>query len=181
MPEDLSWRDAIVKVLSGANTAVHYTDIANEIVSQQLRKKVGATPARTVNYELNRNIKEQGEKSIFVRVAEGEYILRDYIATVGKQGVRETQGRTPKISRTPEVPIVITAFGMFWRRSLVNWTGTPKLLGQQSRGAKEVDFREQRGVYLLQDGRHVVYVGRATDRSLGVRLLEHTFDRLNGR
>ena len=39
----------------------------------------------------------------------------------------------------------------------------------------------RKGVYLLHDGNKVVYVGRKTDQPLGLRLKQHTSDRLNGR
>jgi hypothetical protein len=48
-------------------------------------------------------------------------------------------------------------------------------------GAKPVDFHKQLGIYLLYDGREVMYVGRATERPLGKRLYEHTADRLSTR
>ncbi len=44
-----------------------------------------------------------------------------------------------------------------------------------------MEMTDQRGIYLLYDGREVVYVGRSTDRSLGTRLYEHTYDRLRTR
>jgi hypothetical protein len=37
------------------------------------------------------------------------------------------------------------------------------------------------GIYLLYDGREVIYVGRTTDRPLGRRLFEHTVDRMSTR
>jgi hypothetical protein len=67
---------------------------------------------------------------------------------------------------------------MFWRREAVEWTATPKILGKQEVGAIAVNFYEQLGIYLLYDGREVIYVGRTTDRPLGRRLFEHTRDRL---
>ena len=67
---------------------------------------------------------------------------------------------------------------MFWRRNAVQWNATPKLLGMQQQGATPVDFNKQLGIYLLYDGREVIYIGRTTDRPLGRRLYEHTFDRL---
>ena len=70
---------------------------------------------------------------------------------------------------------------MFWERSKVLWTPNPKILGQQQTNAVEVDFCDQKGVYLLHDAQGVVYVGRVTDQSLGRRLYQHTVDRLNGR
>jgi hypothetical protein len=76
---------------------------------------------------------------------------------------------------------VISSFGMFWRRDAVEWLSTPKILGMQQIGANPVDFYNQLGMYLLYDGREVIYVGRATERPLGRRLYEHTADRLSSR
>lgn len=70
---------------------------------------------------------------------------------------------------------------MFWQRELVLWSNSPNLLGRQQIGADPVDFNSQLGVYLLHDGRDVVYVGRSIDRPIGKRLYEHTQDRLRGR
>ena len=76
---------------------------------------------------------------------------------------------------------IVTSFGMFWRRNAVGWVATPKLLGMQEIGATPVDFNRQLGIYLLYDGREVIYVGRSTDRPLGRRLFEHTIDRMSTR
>ena len=76
---------------------------------------------------------------------------------------------------------IIQAFGMYWARNLIVWSGSPRLLGQQQTGAKPVDFANQRGVYLLYDDRDVIYVGRATDQGFGRRLFQHTVDRLASR
>ena len=70
---------------------------------------------------------------------------------------------------------------MFWRRNAVEWQATPKLLGKQQVGATPVDFNKQLGIYLLYDGREVIYIGRTTDRPLGRRLFEHLSDRLAAR
>ena len=51
----------------------------------------------------------------------------------------------------------------------------------QEIGATPVDFHKQLGIYLLYDGREVIYVGRSTDRPLGKRLFEHTVDRMSTR
>ena len=63
---------------------------------------------------------------------------------------------------------IISSFGMFWRRDAIEWTSSPKILGMQQLGAKPVDFHKQLGIYLLYDGREVIYVGartRATARA----------------
>jgi len=71
---------------------------------------------------------------------------------------------------------------MFWERSKVNWSPSkPRLLGYRPKATIATDFYAQHGIYLLHDNQGVVYVGRATDRGLGLRLKEHTTDRLNGR
>lgn len=82
---------------------------------------------------------------------------------------------------TEEQYEIVTSFGMFWRRSAVGWGPTTKLLGMQQIGATPVDFNKQLGIYLLYDGREVIYVGRSTDRPLGKRLFEHTVDRMSAR
>jgi hypothetical protein len=91
---------------------------------------------------------------------------------------------TPDVSESEEVEEqydIISSFGMFWRKDAVEWTATPKLLGMQQIGATPVDFCKQLGIYLLYDGREVIYVGRTTDRPLGRRLYEHTSDRMSAR
>ena len=105
----------------------------------------------------------------------------------GPPELHHSKGRYPAqaVEATPdeeddvdEQYAVFTAFGMFWRRESVEWSRNPKLLGMQQIGATPVDFNNQRGIYLLYDGREVIYVGRVTDRALGLRLYEHTVDRL---
>ena len=61
---------------------------------------------------------------------------------------------------------------------IVEWNAMPKLYGVQQIGADSGDFCRQIGIYLLYDGREVIYVGRSTDRPLGRRLYEHTADRM---
>jgi HB1, ASXL, restriction endonuclease HTH domain len=177
---DTSWRDAVLAVLKDAGHAMHYTEIAEEIVKRGLRTSYGATPATTVNVSINNDIRELGENSTFVRVGAGEYVLREKLGEIPST---LAQGPTGEGAAIPEEePLgIIQAFGMFWRRDLVLWKQTPALLGQQQVGATTVDFASQRGVYLLHDGRDVVYVGRAVEQLLGNRLFQHTADRLNGR
>ena len=161
--------------------AMHYTDIAEKILSQELRDKIGATPAATVSYNLSTSINNDGSKPPFIRVGRGEYILKES-TTPKKKFARTTRPtRNNDIETTEENIGVINAFGMYWQRDTVFWERTPKLLGRQQIGAESVDFCEQIGVYLLHDNSNVVYVGRATDRSLGKRMHEHTLDRLSGR
>ena len=70
---------------------------------------------------------------------------------------------------------------MFWERDPICWRTTPQIWGLQYIGSDPLDFCNQVGVYLLYDGREVIYVGRIVDRILGKRLFEHTRDRLRTR
>lgn len=172
MPE-LSWRDAIIQVLKGQPDPMHYTDIAEAIAEQGLRSEFGATPATSVNVAISGSLQKESEESPFIRAGRGLYALRTPI----------TQSTTvvEAPASEPDETGLINAFGMYWARANVLWVSTPRVLGQQQIGSTPVDFCNQRGVYLLHDGRAVVYVGRTTDQPLGVRLRQHISDRLNGR
>jgi len=180
MPKDLRWRKAIDKVLGEAGRPMHYTEITEEIIAQGLRKNLGATPSATVNAQIARSIKHDGEESPYVRVEKGVFALRG----VTRGPVPMNKKLTPEVEESEEGEEqydIVTSFGMFWRKEEVEWTANPKLLGAQRIGADPVDFNKQLGIYLLYDGREVIYVGRTTDRPLGRRLYEHTFDRLSAR
>ena len=177
---NLNWKEAIVKVLEGSPEAMHYTDIAEAIAKQGLRTDLGATPAATVNAVISTSIQNDGNSSVFVRVERGRYWLRR-IAGVGIHDADLHHDEQQHILEETDDTGLINAFGMYWSRDKVLWTSTPKILGQQQPDSTPVDFFGQKGVYLLYDGREVVYVGRTTDQPLGLRLRQHTADRLNGR
>lgn len=180
MSSELTWRKAIDKVLGSSATPLHYNEITERIISEGLRKNLGATPAATVNAQISASIKHDGNSSLYVRISKGIFSMR--------AGVSDMSIVTPKL--TPDVTEseeseeqyeIITSFGMFWRKEAVEWIATPKLLGMQQIGATPVDFYKQLGIYLLYDGREIIYVGRTTDRPLGRRLYEHTIDRMSAR
>jgi len=177
---ELAWRKAIEKVLQDAEGAMHYKDIANEIVSRGLRHNVGATPPATVSANLTTSIAKDGENSLFLKVGRGEYILRNKAKTADKKSLDAKPESEVEQSSEDQYDI-ISSFGMFWRRDYVDWNSSPKLLGMQQIGAEPVDFFSQLGIYLLYDGREIIYVGRSTARPLGRRLFEHTADRLSTR
>jgi hypothetical protein len=180
MPTELIWRKAIDKVLGSSSTPLHYNEITERIISEGLRQNLGATPAATVNAQISGSIKHDGELSPYIRVSKGTFAMRS-----GASGVSIVPPKlTPDVSESEESEEqyeIISSFGMFWRREAIEWTATPKLLGMQQIGATPVDFFKQLGIYLLYDGREVIYVGRTTDRPLGRRLYEHTIDRMSAR
>jgi hypothetical protein len=178
MPKQLTWAQAIERILDSSPTPLHYTEITERIIAEQLRQSLGATPAATVGAIISASIKHDGAASPYVRVAKGTYTL-----SRGPAGAPAAATTTPAIpeDEAEEQYAVVSSFAMFWRRELVEWVRTPRLLGIQQIGATPVDFNQQRGIYLLYAGREVIYVGRSTDRALGTRLYEHTLDRLSAR
>jgi hypothetical protein len=180
MADDRTWQSAIQIVLAASPTPLHYEEITKRIVTQKLRASLGATPASTVNANISNSIKWDGKSSPYLRVDKGVYALR-----TDAPGITvEAQNLAPDVSESTDVEEqyeIVTSFGMYWRRNAIEWVATPKLWGMQQIGATPVDFYKQLGIYLLYDGREVIYVGRATERALGKRLFEHTLDRLSTR
>lgn len=176
MPRELTWRKAIEKILKEAPGAMNYKDLADKIIEDGLRTNLGATPTRTVNAQLTSAIKTEGDSCPFQKIGKGLYIWKE--SNVGQIHIPtsvETEDEN-------EVQYdIITSFGMFWRREAVEWVASPKILGMEKIGAASVDFHKQVGIYLLYDGREIIYVGRTTDRPLGRRLYEHTVGRLSTR
>jgi hypothetical protein len=189
--ENLKWDEAITKVLEESKKPLHYTEITDLIYEKHYRTGGGATPAATVNKILGSNINQFKEKSPFAKVGMGIFILRKFLdnqdlSSIDMEKTTESQieeGATPQT--VTEIQIennkIINAFGIYWNRNLVLWKSTPDLLGIQYIGALEVNFKDQRGIYLLHDSRETIYVGQAIEQTLGQRLKHHTSDRLSGR
>ena len=174
--KELTWLDAITKVLEVSEPPLHYTDITNKILDDKLRTSLGATPAATVCTLLNISVK-QDKESPYVKVSRGVFHLKTKLNSISNPS------ETPAIDTTEEDDLtsIITSFGMFWKKDAIEWTPMPKLLGMQQIGAKIVNFSKQLGVYLLYDGREVIYVGRSTDRPLGrdstsIQLIAYLYD-----
>lgn len=181
MNQEFTWREAIEKVLIEASTPLHYTEITERIIADDLRQSLGATPAATVNATIATSIKKLGAKSPYVRVSKGTFTLSETVRLKKTPPVQKVPTKVIEAEDIEEQYDIVTSFGMFWRRIAVEWTGNPKLLGMQKIGATPVDFNKQIGIYLLYDGREVIYIGRTTDRPLGRRLYEHTSDRMAAR
>ncbi len=177
MAKDLTWREAIDRVLGAAATPLHYRDITDRIIADRLRRNLGATPADTVRAQISASIKHDAA-SPYVRVAKGTYALMQTAAANPLSDIRQRASSVIASDESEEQYAIVTSFGMFWRRGAVQWVASPRLFGVQQLGATPVDFNKQLGIYLLYDGREVIYIGRTTDRPLGRRLFEHTFDRM---
>jgi hypothetical protein len=162
VPKELTWNQAIKKVLAEADAPMHSADITDRIVAEGLRTSIGATPAETVVSQITVSMKHQGDESPYVRVAKGVYALKSGVDITPPPDTPVEKRNEAVAEEQEEQYAIVTSFGMFWRRESVEWARTPKLLGKQQSGATGVDFCGQRGVYLLYDGREVIYVGRAT-------------------
>ena len=181
MPKELTWLKAIDKVLGSSPTPLHYNEITEQIISDGLRANVGAAPTSTVRSLISASIKRDSKKSPYIRISKGTFTLKNRSLS----GAVVPKKLTPNVVESEEQYEIITSFGMYWKKDGVKWGAkpktTPKLLGMQKNGAIPVNFCEQRGIYLLYDGREVIYIGRTTDRALGKRLYEHTKDRMSER
>lgn len=165
---NLSWRDAVVRVLMEASEPLHYAEITKRILDGNFKEASGATPNSTVNATISSSLTKDGQRSPFRRAGVGVYELRDPQVPPAGDDSDDTAGGP------------VAAFGIHWRRKLVQWTTHPKLYGRQHVKADRVDLADQQGVYLLHGGRgDTVYVGQA--KRLGARLSQHTSDRLAAR
>lgn len=82
-----------------------------------------------------------------------------------------------KTGSAPPEKGLISTYGLFWKRSEVNWGYGKKanLKGRLSQRSKPVDFCDQQGVYVLYDGNfRIVYIGQTKNEGLLKRLNQHT-------
>lgn len=84
MSPEMTWRDAIEKVLSESSEALHYKNIAEKIIRDHLRSSSGKTPEQTVCRDLSVAVRDEGDNCPFQRVSAGVYIWK---AIMGKAGV----------------------------------------------------------------------------------------------
>ncbi|MCE5346717.1 MAG: hypothetical protein LLG13_10585 [Bacteroidales bacterium] len=179
---ELKWKDAVLKVLEEEKGPLHYTEIAELIAEKKYRTSLGATPQDTVSATITTDINTNKEKSVFARVEKGRYILRRFIEediNLLSNDLSSNPGMNSDFKNVKSK--IINAFGIYWNRNLINWKNNPDLFGVQQLGASKVNFKEEIGIYLLHDNRETIYVGQATEQSLGQRLRNHTIDRLGGR
>lgn len=177
----MKWNDAIKAVLLAENAPMHYTDITNRIIELGYRsaKELGATPEMTVSAQLSTNPK------LYEKVDKGIYKLASNNSGVVSKSEKaiETKSEKQKISKEIDEiqrDLLIKNFGMFWSRDNVDWKSM-NLIGAQTENSKTVNFKEQRGIYMLHDAREVIYVGQAIKQPISKRLADHCKDRLSGR
>lgn len=164
--KELSWKEAVLKVLKEEKEPVHYGGIAQKIEEKQYRTSLGATPQVSVSVALQ-NLLKDGK--VVTCQERGRYILKEYEKEYLKGNPIE-----------PTINTMIGAYGRFWRREKVEWktNGKTELKGNQGKGSIDVNFSEEIGIYLLHRGYEIVYIGQATKQSIVSRLEQHTKDDL---
>src|SRR5260221_3266583 len=99
MSKNLTWTEAIKKVLSESPTPMHYSELTDRIIKQGLRTSLGATPAQSVNATISESIKHEGDKSPYLRVSRGVFALR-----IKPSGVTVSSEKlTPEVAESEEI------------------------------------------------------------------------------
>ena len=165
---NLTWEQAARRVLEEAEEPMHYRDVADIIVQQNLTRSVGATPPSQANSAL-RSLVRAGE------VVES--------AGVGTYALPAIDKRTAEEDAKFKG---IASYGLYWEKGRVNWTPGQrgrgvrgiKLLGRAKGEDEAVNFASQQGIYLLHQGMDVLYVGQTsyTNNGLFLRLRSHRDD-----
>ena len=151
----MSWQDAILKVLSQAIEPLDYHEITRQIGEQGLRPLSGATPATTVNRNLGILIAE----CKVVRMGRGKYALPETAERSEQEEAAEEAAAAPG-------RLTVKAYGLYWDRNVVDWNPVAgKLWGQQEENATPVNFADQDGIYLLHCWSEIVYVGQTFTRT----------------
>ena len=180
-----SWKKAIKRVLEEGGAPMHYGEISDRILSRGYYETYSETPAATVNAQLATSIRNDGNKSPFLRVGRGVFALNNSpVKTVALALVptpRQIKFQPPAEMEEDSSGSIIKSFGMYWQRDLVIWENGPKLYGKHQALSKPVDFGAQSGIYILYDHQTVVHIGSSIDCQMGKRLYEHTHDRLGSR
>jgi len=168
----MTWDQAVLKVLKDNKRSMRYDEIADVIISQELRasNELGSTPAMTVNAILHGKIRDH-----VVCVRRGEFILKDYLKEDPTLAADVNSSVDDDDEDNEMDDALITAYGRFWDRKLWEENGM-QILGSntKTRNADSADFTQHAGIYLLHKGYQVIYVGQA--KHLVKRLEDHTKD-----
>ena len=170
LEQEMSWQDAIVKVLEDADKPLHTDEITAAILSEGLKSTAGKTPSATVAAMISRLIREGGRD--IVRARRGYYYMR-VAADINTVSEQEEPDDELVITDEPQ-NLAVAAYGLHWERDKVSWSRSGHhLYGWDASNPNPaetdyVDFATQQGVYLLHSWDAVVYVGRTTAESSGL-------------
>jgi len=183
-----TWAGAIMQVLKeNDNEQMHVDEIANVIVDKRYYEPKRGSSSFRARIEGTCSIK----KDLFQRVSPACYVIKsDVYERLLRQGQVEESleelDESAVVEETRHIleKILIKSYGMYWMRDNVDWNSrTLCLWGKESNSSSSVcvNFADQVGIYLLYDGREIIYIGQVTEDRLGKRLFEHTKDHLASR
>ena len=165
MVTEITWRQAVLRILGEATVPMSCSEIAEAILTQGLKTTVGKTPSDTVAGEISR-MRSQGSAEI-IKTQPGFFLLAPQLDT-------PPAAEPDELDTTDAVNnLAVAAYGLHWEREKVDWNAR-RLLGYDIDPNPEqaIDFANQQGVYLLHSWQSVVYVGKTTAQADGL------FDRL---
>ena len=169
---EMSWEEATLFILREVNRPIHYSEIAEAILSRGLKTTVGKTPHFTVAGEISK-LRSSGRVNI-IKVEPGVYWLPDESGIPAPEIPDEVEEELDAIDVYQN--LAIAAYGLHWERDKVDWSAK-RILGYDINPDPEqaINFADQQGVYLLHNWQSVVYVGKtaARERGLFQRLYEH--------
>ena len=170
---NLTWDDAVIRVLQDAGKPLHYTEVGDRIAEQGLTRSVGATPANSANVALNKLAKS----GIIEKVGRGVFAISEVARQITDVDSDDDNTVVSDIGR-----LTVNAYGLYWDRNSVDWEATTnnrQLLG--AAGGIQVNFADQDGIYLLHNGNEITYVGKSrtpnAQAGLYSRLKFHHTDR----
>ena len=173
-PDEMPWKDAIIKVLQDADRPLHYREITQLIGDRGLKSLSGATPDMTVNSRLH-SMLEPNHSLFDDRIRKTGKGTFEFLNPDSVQPEEEPTIDDEEQDHDPNHIVRVPAYGLYWEKEKVRW-GSGDILGRLAKGATVFNFAEQKGVYLLHNRSSVAYVGRTTD-SLYARLHAHNRNR----
>ena len=173
---EISWEEATLRILREVKEPIHYSDIAEIILSRGLKTTIGKTPQFTVAGEISK-LRSSGKENI-IKTAPGVYWLPEETFAPAEDTLGDVEEELDATDATQN--LAVAAYGLHWERSKVDWRAG-RILGYDpgfdidADPERAINFADQQGVYLLHNWQSVVYVGRTAAEKNGLfqRLHQH--------
>jgi hypothetical protein len=109
----MKWRAAILKVLDDAGRPMHYLDITQEIVDKGYRTRSAQ--------RLQQPSRRTSQKNLGLNASAQAYIESGVVVAGPSSDEDADLDAVANVEATEQMGL-INAFGMFWRRSEVDWS-----------------------------------------------------------
>ena len=161
MKKQMTWIDAIIKVLESTKNPMHYTKIWDVIRDKHYRECDADTNPEII---VNANIQQNKDKIVSFG-DKGCYILKKHFDTSVKKYLEQN---------IPLQQNIIHAYGEHWNRAKFTQS-KHHLYGKlaSSKKGSTIDLSDERGVYVLYQGYEVVYIGQSMRQTIARRLKQH--------